>query len=911
MNDHEVHVLEVRVHGVRGTRPWESLGVDDKRDVQPCAPCPPGVGADSIDGRTGFYTYRRQAPTAGARSTGDPRPKRRPRLHVEAYSWGGLTSSPGGGLKPSFWLFWENLGRGCWLFLAPFALINVAMWSRPELSRGTRKEYASAVMIRWAGLLLTCLLVVTVCGIAVDLLAWQCFRHGRSYCSGIDLLSPFFARQKAVERIALSAVIPIIALVVLLLLSWQTIRKTEARQLSQLPAKEPDASGAMILRRPAFWEGKDRTLSLLLLHVAGGLCAISVSLAAPVHALEQAGSWALPFPLLLTVLVLGAVFVCLAVGVQDQVEFAAWTRLRRTRRVGPIILLGLSAATLAANILWLLDGHGSLDQSGQLPLTSDIQILITGGLFILVYLLAAILTAVWFAWVAGTILTIFTAMTIIDPAIIRENYPSVVVLLTAAYVAGVLVHWRNRRSAGVFGRALFGLAPAHLLGIAVFLGVMYSTLVTLWVAVYLDGRQNPALLIQSAPYIPTADITGQNLIVPSPFLWFAMLFVPGLLLAMISATFLCLIFRIRGTGAVLELTAKELEQGIETVKKTPSFRSRYKASLAHRGEALLGALVFIPLSLGFGSAAGMLSGVEPPFPSLVTAGLLAALVTGGVLVLAIIWSVINEEALRTVGIIWDLSTFWPRAAQPFSPPCYGERVVPELVERVRAGLTGEGPRVRDEGLAVRQREQIAPCEASDEEAAAARYDAVILSGHSLGSAILACVILQLSDREITDIRFVSYGSQLRAWFSRFFPALLGPNVLGHEVTQRPEFWSADPDAPQQGRKDAFLAPPGSLSALLCFSQRWRSFYRRTDPLGFPVLQDSENDLDLCLSEWDPPPPAGTGSGKRQQKRPQGHSHYQESGPYQDVVHGWLDEVARESTNTTLLQTQSDRSKERD
>lgn len=864
METDQVRILERRVHGVRATQPWESLGLSDPRMDQLCSPKPLGAHG-SIDDKTGFYCCLPSQKPVGINILG---------LHVEAYSWGGLTS---GRVKR----FGEAITRSLWLLLAPFAFVNVAMWSRSQITKPGPTRAVTAVIIRWVGLLLTCLLVATICGIVMDLVAWQCFRHGNAYCA--DFLSPLFARQPAVERLVLAALTSSLAILGLFVVSRQTMRKTEATTLTQ-PAPELKPDRTHLLRRGEFWNGMERVSSLVWLHLAAGLSIISLSATAPVLAIEGVRFWPVPWPVGASAVILLATFVLDAIGVLDQIEYQPSSTLIRLRRQGPVILFAFSLALFLADLLWLWAGHRSLDQNGELPFTADTQIAIAGLLFALVFVLAAVLTAVWFAWVAFVVICSFVALNVMSPSTLRDDFYPVLGLLAIAYCGGLFVHFRARRrhrhekdALELTSVAWFGLAPTHLLAFAIFLAVMYSSVATLVAASFLNGSFfNPGALTQSTPGTDVGEpVSGQGLTVPSPFLWFALCFVPGMAAAVVTGGVLLLLFLGKGKGELKKLATTEEPDHAARVTT-----SRFWAALLHRIEALLGALALIPLSAAVLSTAGMLSAQEPFWPELVTVGVWAAVISGLSIAVIIGISLYHEEVQRIVGVLWDVATFWPRTAQPFSPPCYGERVVPELVDRVRAALSGRG-------TSSNGQDNLVACKESDPDGAAARYDYVLLSGHSLGSAILAAVILQLSDTEISRIRFVSYGSQLRAWFGRFFPDLLGPAVLGHEKSLRPEFWNSIPDAPLQHGKAIFTPPEGSLMRLLEGSRNWRNYFRRSDPLGFRVFQDTENDVDHRLSEWDPSDPRSP-VHKRKSQPLHTHGRYQESQPYVDLVQTWID-----------------------
>ena len=195
--------------------------------------------------------------------------------------------------------------------------------------------------------------------------------------------------------------------------------------------------------------------------------------------------------------------------------------------------------------------------------------------------------------------------------------------------------------------------------------------------------------------------------------------------------------------------------------------------------------------------------------------LATALVTGLVALGALAYR--NASARQTVGIIWDIATFWPRAAHPLAPPCYSERAIPHLVTRVS---NTEKP-----------------------------IDRVILSGHSQGAVLAVATILQLRGDPREHLWLLTYGTQLNRLYGRVFPALFGPEEL-HRL---------------------------AASLVVGDAVRWNSLYRMTDPLGYRVdVTIAEVDVDQLVRD---PAALRPDPGKVTDPKIENHSSYQQDPCY--------------------------------
>jgi len=143
----------------------------------------------------------------------------------------------------------------------------------------------------------------------------------------------------------------------------------------------------------------------------------------------------------------------------------------------------------------------------------------------------------------------------------------------------------------------------------------------------------------------------------------------------------------------------------------------------------------------------------------------------------------NPSQRKTIGALWDVATFWPRAVHPFAPPCYAERAIPEVVDRV---LLLMGPNAPGQALPGQQ-------ELADQYRLTVPRGPVLLTGYSQGSIIAPAVAAQLPPDVLKrpDFALLTLACPARRLYGRAFPAYFGRqhleelrNLLSHHGRER-------------------------------------------------------------------------------------------------------------------------------
>ncbi|MFJ6633523.1 hypothetical protein ACIQMR_19365 [Streptomyces sp. NPDC091376] len=645
----------------------------------------------------------------------------------EAYCWSNLTSGNG--------------ARALWLLLLPFMVVNLAHWMRPTARGRSRTVRLYGMLVRLIALSLTALLVAAACEVALDLTAWQC--AGSARCSGDSSWIGFLSAandgwwSQPGRRLSLAALLPAALMGLLWYLSNRTWSAYEAQRPPNVTttaqpgaAGEPEQQETLrpALGRPGFWYGRRLVARLRAAHTAAGFLVIAAAVAgaaarhdrgADVPALEVAG-WALE-----SVLAVMGVFVVAVVFRRGRSENVLDNRVDR------------------AVITWLPGGS-------------------------LVLLALSMLYASWSrpGWLShGTLPgdTAFQVLTLAQGAL-------VVVLAVAAH----LLHRRARHAR----TALYGMGGPAVALLACALGGVMTGGVAQRVADWLDGPGTPG--------VGEGPITGPPVLLS----WQA---------SVIPVLLLLLLVPLGVLGVRTWRTAQDLAGRVEAdypeerpdpVRTRRIAGTRARAGLTDAAPALLGILCAATLLLGAGAVAGARASGEVPVVAfdkahpVVEAAVDVAQTLGSWLIglgfiLFVTWgrrAYRDASARRTIGILWDVGTFWPRAAHPFAPPCYAERAVPDLTWRMASWTANTGGRL-------------------------------VISGHSQGSVLAAAAVWQLPAATRRRVALLTYGSPLERLYGRWFPAYFGPAQL--------------------------RALDGELHC-------WRNLWRHTDPIGGPVRVPAED-----------------------------------------------------------------------
>ncbi len=627
----------------------------------------------------------------------------------EAYVWCNLTSGNG--------------TRALWLLLLPFMVVNLAHWMRPSAHGRLRTVRLYGLLVRLAGLTLTVLLVAAACEVALDLVAWQC--AGTRACaerhSWLGFLSPVASDggwwSPPGRRLALAAVVPAALTGLLSYLSLRTWRAYESQQPMDRESGPEEGVGRTALGRPGFWYGRRLVARLRAAHTAAGLLTVAAGVTIPAARFDRrpggpvlldALGWALQGAL--AAAALAAVVVVCRRGRSER-------RLDRELDAHLVRRLPLAALALFALALvhggWARPGWAS---AGRLPGDA-----VFGGLALTQGLLV----------VALAVVAHLLYRSLPDPRTAIRGLGGPAVALLACALGGVM-------SGGVAQR----------------------------VSDWMDGTGTS---VDGPPVL----LTWQASVIPP-------LLVVVLLLGAALARHTWLLARAERDAVEGDHTG---EAGDPGRTRRIAF-SRALATLTDRAPLLIALVSAATLLLGAGALAGAMTTDEVPAEAArgtcavlhgaaETAQALGSWLIGLGFILFVTWgrrAYKDASARRTIGILWDVGTFWPRAAHPFAPPCYAERAVPDLTWRMATWTRATGGRL-------------------------------VISGHSQGSVLAAAAAWQLEPAARRRVALLTYGSPLERLYGRWFPAHFGPEALAslHEEVD-------------------------------C----WRNLYRRTDPIGGPV-----------------------------------------------------------------------------
>ncbi|MDJ1370747.1 hypothetical protein C7K25_05110 [Gulosibacter molinativorax] len=928
------HILELRIHGIANTPPEVMLGVS--RDEITSA------GSDELGG---FWRYKNKpGPPEDTDSFAAREQLHRtdldPRIHTEAYSWGNMVRS-GGTFGSAVVTVLIQIG---WFLTLPFALCNVAYWTRRITRKGgSDHEWlsgAGAATVRLFALGLTLLLTSSLATILLDFIGTQCYRPDAMCANlpGIFQLLPRDAEGRPLRLAALSVII-VLAILLLFLLTRSSRLRYEAN-LRSWAADTRDAGEVAraktelpLLATSGFWSSARVGPTSERLHLAASLALIVSLLAwdriftadAACHELVgffsssgcSATGMLAASPRESWILGIAAAVLLLATVLTGFTTAKSPKRIRVGRIVAAVLLL-VVAADYAVYVIatGLSGGEGTGGESGT-PVTAFLGLTVVPT--VLVALLAVgCVAALWWRdprfgrW--AIILPLLAMAFITYGGLAQRAGPlpqnavdlhwaiQVGIGLLAVHVVIAVILARRRTSSRY--EAWHGFGGAVALTLSLTSALLLTCLLVFGVRTWLTPPVDSSKVVDNwrifadPSSTPARPDLPEQLTIPAVFESYGVAVLAILVVIAIVATAAAIRqwwgpYRRLTTPTITfpEGTSKRQEsydeilvpgtfgpgypvpdRGVTTPTEREVEAGRRFAAFAQRGEAIGGVLALTSLlaiafvvTLSFMVPDGALAGLEPgkagflgdiaQTVDLLDGVALAVMTAIAAVATALVIGNVTSPKERPLGLLWDILCFFPRAAHPLAPPCYSERTVPELTTRVLEWL---GPGTVSPRLPLN-------------DPAPSRK--VVITAHSMGGVLASATVFAVLNRTepvAVDVwgrlGLVTFGIQLRAYFSRFFPDVLGPDVLGVQPCRGPGLFSHDPWHRQvvaEHEPDReWLAEyeqrfgPGMREILASRDPvlpAWVSLWRRTDFIGFPATSynEADNPIDRGATESEP------------------------------------------------------------
>jgi hypothetical protein len=761
-------VTEVRVHGVGGSPPDAILG-----DL-----APEQASGDAI---AGFYRSSDHRAAAGDRLAGLDADR-----HVEVYSWGGLTS--------------RSKVRVLWLALLPFLLANLAGWMCSESTRRSPWRFRlHRLAAGLGGLALTVNAALVAVMISADVFAYQTVRAGLAgHQWWLAPLGWHFIAGYPARQVMIGVLVPVLFVLALAVLARSTWRY-EAVPPPCRVGDEPKGQARMVtaaalrngLADDEFWDGENSVRLVTGVHiaVAGGFLAIVLGVTAravgavPSHAIAAGWLGWVGVGLGAAAVVLGTAYICLDALTTPPMDGSAerppaGTAVAELLRGRVRFLLAPAiGALIAAGLFAWLQPRGPAGRAAELPglpgVTGWTALAITAVVAVALISMLLGLHGSGGTLAGGPWVTLMLAFGLLNTLLLAAEIwvahlvgpvtgdaagalsgPPGKIYLPYVITSGIpLIAW-----AAVLAVLVFGIIEgARWLRASQLGGDMagkYRNQATAF-RNPLTGPRKYWYWSGLAPFPPPGDKTGDP-----------------------------------GNGGNWQAKVA---------------RTQFLGRASHDATWLLWGIIVAQL----GTAACVWRfRLEPP----VVVRNVGIAVAGLVLpaLMAFLYSAWSDPARRrTIGVLWDVGTFWPRSYHPLSPPCYAERAVPELQRRLWWLHDNAGR--------------------------------VVLIGHSQGAVLATAALVQPGCRPADDgPALITFGSPVCKLYSWGFPGYMTGELL-------------EP-----------LGPAGAAQL-----DDWRNFYYPTDPIGGAVASklseaggqrvDTEFlDPAECYYVYGQPPPAAQG-----------------------------------------------------